>query len=120
MIGEIMAVWFSTVHQLSMVSSQRHQSLSPSALFPLAWLTSDACVLDQTATYVVQDLCLHEEYVAPLTQEIRQHLAASSRASARIESLPLLDSFTKESIRCTNADAGRWQGLRSAKRGWYH
>ncbi|KAI1841565.1 hypothetical protein JX266_012218 [Neoarthrinium moseri] len=76
MIGEIIAVWFSTVHQLSM-----------------------------TATYLIEDLCLHEEYLAPLKEELRQHVATSSKASIDIERLPLLDSFIKESIRCTNADA---------------
>ncbi|KAI0879528.1 cytochrome P450 [Hypoxylon argillaceum] len=78
MVGEIMAVWFSTVHQLAM-----------------------------TATYMVQDLCLHDEYIEPLRQELRDYLVLQAKPGALIdvERLPLLDSFIKESIRCTNADA---------------
>ncbi|KAI0118646.1 cytochrome P450 [Nemania sp. FL0031] len=76
MMGEIIAVWFSSVHQLAM-----------------------------TATYAVEDLCLHEEFVGPLRQEIRKHLAEEAKAPVDLEGLPLLDSFIKESIRCSNVDA---------------
>ncbi|KAI1127997.1 cytochrome P450 [Nemania abortiva] len=78
MVGEIMAVWFSTVHQLAM-----------------------------TATYLVQDLCLHAEYMEPLRNELREHLEyqAQTGAPMDVERMPLLDSFIKESIRCSNVDA---------------
>ncbi|KAK4063192.1 hypothetical protein Trihar35433_8987 [Trichoderma harzianum] len=75
MVGEIMAVWFGSVHQLAM-----------------------------TSTYAIQDLCLHPEYVEPLRIEIRDyfHLSNSPRD---VERLPLLDSFIKESVRNSNFDA---------------
>ncbi|KAI1447079.1 cytochrome P450 [Annulohypoxylon stygium] len=77
MIGEILAIWFSSVHQLTM-----------------------------TATYVVQDLCLHEEYVESLRQEIQKYTAEVPPGTMLdVETLPLLDSFIKESIRCSNVDA---------------
>ncbi|KAI1087868.1 cytochrome P450 [Rostrohypoxylon terebratum] len=77
MIGEILAIWFSSVHQLTM-----------------------------TATYVVQDVCLHEEYVEPLRQEIQNYMVGAQQGSELdVEGLPLLDSFIKESIRCSNVDA---------------
>lgn len=76
MIGEIMAVWFSTIHQLAM-----------------------------TTTYVIQDLCLHGEYITPLRREVHEHVAARADAAISVEELPLLDSFIKESVRYTNTDA---------------
>lgn len=87
MVGEIMAVWFGSVHQLAM-----------------------------TTTYAIQDLCLHSDYVDPLRAEIRHHresgggVAGSGR---EVDKLPLLDSFVRESIRCTNSDAvtGRRKAL---------
>ncbi|ROT42882.1 cytochrome P450 [Sodiomyces alkalinus F11] len=78
MIGEIMAIWFSSVHQLAM-----------------------------TATFVVEDLCLHREYMEPLRQEVESFAPEGSVHTARLDvsKLTLLDSFVKESIRCSNADA---------------
>ncbi|KAI0490292.1 cytochrome P450 [Xylaria cf. heliscus] len=76
MIGEIMAIWFSSVHQLAM-----------------------------TVTYVVEDLCLHEEYVDPLRQEIEKQVTESGEFRTDLEGLALLDSFIKESIRHSNVDA---------------
>ncbi|KAL6803841.1 cytochrome P450 [Trichoderma sp. SZMC 28012] len=75
MVGEIMAVWFGSVHQLAM-----------------------------TSTYAIQDLCLHPEYVEPLRIEVRDcfHVNDSPRD---VERLPLLDSFIKESVRSSNSDA---------------
>jgi len=83
MVGEIMAVWFGSVHQLAM-----------------------------TTTYAIEDLCLHPEYVEPLQYEIRQQ-SIPARTSRNMESLPLLDSFVKESIRHSNSDAitGRRKAL---------
>ncbi|GFF33517.1 ent-kaurene oxidase [Aspergillus udagawae] len=74
MVGEIIAVWFGSVHQLAM-----------------------------TTTYAIEDLCLHNDYVEPLRAEIQQYLAGSCRR--RVAEMPLLDSFVRESIRCTNSDA---------------
>ncbi|KAB8076861.1 cytochrome P450 [Aspergillus leporis] len=74
MVGEIMAVWFGSVHQLAM-----------------------------TTTYAIEDLCLHSEYVEPLRNEIYQW--AANTCGRDVEKMPLLDSFVKESIRCTNSDA---------------
>ncbi|KAL4943637.1 hypothetical protein BDV06DRAFT_210932 [Aspergillus oleicola] len=74
MVGEIIAVWFGSVHQLAM-----------------------------TATYAIEDLCLYEEYVEPLRCEIRAYLVGSCQK--RLAEMPLLDSFVRESIRCTNSDA---------------
>ncbi|KAK4236588.1 cytochrome P450 [Achaetomium macrosporum] len=50
MVGEIMAVWFGSVHQLAM-----------------------------TATYAIYDLCIHSEYVEPLRSEL-QRLRQNPRA----------------------------------------
>lgn len=44
MVGEIMAVWFGSVHQLAM-----------------------------TTAYAIQDLCIHDEYVEPLRAELSRH-----------------------------------------------
>ncbi|KAF7183663.1 hypothetical protein CNMCM7691_004013 [Aspergillus felis] len=74
MVGEIIAVWFGSVHQLAM-----------------------------TTTYAIEDLCLHNDYVEPLRAEIQQYPPSSCRR--RVAEMPLLDSFVRESIRCTNSDA---------------
>ncbi|RLM01932.1 hypothetical protein CFD26_108363 [Aspergillus turcosus] len=81
MVGEIIAVWFGSVHQLAMVRQQART----------------------TTTYAIEDLCLHDDYVEPLRAEIQQYLAGSCRR--RVAEMPLLDSFVRESIRCTNSDA---------------
>ncbi|KAL7955519.1 cytochrome P450 [Trichoderma compactum] len=75
MVGEIMAVWFGSVHQLAM-----------------------------TSTYAIQDLCLHPEYIRPLTIEIRDCFRVEN-SPRDVEGLPLLDSFIKESVRNSNFDA---------------
>ncbi|KAL4786385.1 cytochrome P450 [Aspergillus varians] len=74
MVGEIIAVWFGSVHQLAM-----------------------------TTTYAIEDICLHDEYVQPLREEIHEHLIGPSPRG--LAGMPLLDSFVRESIRCTNSDA---------------
>jgi hypothetical protein len=55
----------------------------------------------------VQDLVLHEEYAGPLRQEIREHSPNEGEFPIDLEGLPLLDSFMKESIRCSNVDASK-------------
>lgn len=59
----------------------------------------------QTATYVIEDLCLRDEYVESLRDEIQKVKEGRSSLEVGEEQLPLLDSFMKESIRFTNADA---------------
>ncbi|KAK8127347.1 Cytochrome P450 [Apiospora sp. TS-2023a] len=76
MIGETLAIWFSSVHQLAM-----------------------------TTTFVIQDICQNQEYVDPLRQEIREATQEGKGLERIEERLPLLDSFVKESIRFSNADA---------------
>ncbi|KAM0525737.1 hypothetical protein ACHAPE_000448 [Trichoderma viride] len=75
MVGEIMAVWFGSVHQLAM-----------------------------TPTYAIQHLCSHPEYVEPLQDEVQRVFHAND-GQRDVEKLPLLDSFMKESIRCNHSDA---------------
>ncbi|GJN80326.1 hypothetical protein PLIIFM63780_003852 [Purpureocillium lilacinum] len=75
MVGEIMAVWFGSVHQLAM-----------------------------TTTYAIEDLCLHPEHIAPLREEA-QELFLAEDSPRDVNMLLFLDSFIKESIRCSNSDA---------------
>ncbi|KAL3953919.1 hypothetical protein ACCO45_011875 [Purpureocillium lilacinum] len=75
MVGEIMAVWFGSVHQLAM-----------------------------TTTYAIEDLCLHPEHIAPLREEA-QELFLAEDSPRDVNRLLFLDSFIKESIRCSNSDA---------------
>ncbi|UKZ67614.1 uncharacterized protein TrAtP1_008769 [Trichoderma atroviride] len=77
MVGEIMAVWFGSVHQLAM-----------------------------TPTYAIQHLCSHPEYVEPLQEEVQRVFRADS-VQRDVDELPLLDSFIKESIRCNHSDASK-------------
>ena len=84
---EIMAVWFSSVHQLAMAT-----------------------------TYALEDLCIHPDYTEPLRREIhRASKVETHRANKRKRSTPrrtdlselqLLDSFISESSRLSPLDAG--------------
>ncbi|KAL9125023.1 MAG: hypothetical protein Q9217_005716 [Psora testacea] len=49
-----------------------------------------------TSSFAIQDLVLHPEYIAPLRQEIE---SMGDINSMKIDDLPLLDSFIKESMR---------------------
>ena len=62
--------------------------------------------LIQTTVYALYDLSTYVEYVKPL----REELAAVSRndIALKIESMPLLDSFVKESARFSTSDASRF------------
>lgn len=60
-------------------------------------------VRHQTATFVLQDLCLHPEYIEPLRKEIDGPAYASFEKAA--SGLPLLDSFMKESARLTPVES---------------
>ncbi|KAF2756329.1 cytochrome P450, partial [Pseudovirgaria hyperparasitica] len=55
-----------------------------------------------TLNYVIQDLCLHSEYVTPLRMELES--AAFKAFEATGEGLPLLESFIKESQRMNPLD----------------
>ncbi|KAI0965159.1 cytochrome P450 [Xylaria arbuscula] len=76
MVGEIMAIWFSSVHQLAMAT-----------------------------TFAIQDLSLHQDCVQSLRAELQQKCSHMKTTPDVLEGLPLLDSFVKESIRYSNADA---------------
>ncbi|KAL7924715.1 cytochrome P450 [Trichoderma austrokoningii] len=75
MVGEIMALWFGSVHQLAM-----------------------------TPTYAIQHLCSYPEYIEPLQEEVQRVFHADGLPKD-VDKLPLLDSFIKESIRCNHSDA---------------
>lgn len=80
MLGEIMAIWFSSVHQLAMA-----------------------------ATYALEDICLHPEYIDPLRKEIRvrreQDEEQNENIPLQFSKLELLDSFISESSRISPLDA---------------
>ncbi|KAI1849851.1 hypothetical protein JX265_013554 [Neoarthrinium moseri] len=88
MVGEIMAVWFGSVHQLAM-----------------------------TTAYAIEDLCIHHDCIELLHAEITKARAACKELGGKAldveKQLPLLDSFLRESIRCNNSDAvtGRRKAL---------
>lgn len=56
---------------------------------------------------MVEDLCVHDGYISELRQELAQYKAATLEGDLKVEKMPLLDSFIKESIRHTSADAGK-------------
>jgi len=72
-IYELMAIWFGSVH-----------------------------ILSTTIVYVVQDLCLHPEYIEPLRRELETSYMEFERTG---QGLPLLDSFIKESARLTPVES---------------
>ena len=80
MLGEIMAIWFSSVHQLAMA-----------------------------ATYALEDVYLHPEYIDPLREEIRVHRkqngGQNENTPLQLSKLELLDSFISESSRMSPLDA---------------
>lgn len=60
----------------------------------------------KVTTFVVEDLCLHEDYVATLRRELQEQRDTRPGEMVDVDKLPLLESFIKESIRYTNTDAG--------------
>lgn len=66
------------------------------------------CLPGQATTSVVEDLCLHSEYIQPLREEFSGFESAHG-TDVDIERLPLLDSFIKESVRYSNTDAGEFR-----------
>ena len=96
MIGEIMALWFGSVHQLSMVR------------FGVGWLLS-CCETDhQASTYAIEDLCVHKDIVELLRNEIEHfRCEKNENGNINIDDLPLLNSFAMESFRTSSSDAGK-------------
>ena len=80
MVSEIIAIWFSSVHQLAM-----------------------------TTIYCLEDLCLHLEYVESLRHEIAVYAygdqATDDTKLLDISKLELLESFISESSRLSPLDA---------------
>ncbi|KAK0741614.1 cytochrome P450 [Apiosordaria backusii] len=74
-VHELMAIWFGSVHAVAAV-----------------------------VTFAIEDLCLHQEYIAPLRQEIDAQFEGFKRAG-QPSGLPLLDSFIKESARLAPNEA---------------
>ncbi|KAH7311269.1 cytochrome P450 [Stachybotrys elegans] len=72
-IYELMAIWFGSVH-----------------------------ILSTTIVYVLQDLCLHPEYMEPIRNELETSYTEFERTG---KGLPLLDSFIKESSRITPVES---------------
>jgi hypothetical protein len=71
-----MAIWFGSVH-----------------------------ILSTTIVYVIQDLCLHPEYIEPIRRELETSYADFERTG---QGLPLLDSFMKESARLTPVESSKY------------
>jgi cytochrome P450 len=71
-----MAIWFGSVH-----------------------------ILSTTIVYVIQDLCLHPEYIEPIRRELETSYADFERTG---QGLPLLDSFMKESARLTPVESSEY------------
>ncbi|OJJ76736.1 hypothetical protein ASPBRDRAFT_39199 [Aspergillus brasiliensis CBS 101740] len=55
----------------------------------------------------IEDLCLHEEYVHPLQEGVNR--VAPKGSYSHLGATPLLDSFLRGSIRCTNSGASTWR-----------
>lgn len=90
-VFELMAIWFGSVHAMSTVRIRITQSYD------------HANTMSQTATFAIQDLCIHPEYVAPIRRELESEAYADFEKNAR--GLPLLDSFVKESARLTPVES---------------
>ncbi len=56
----------------------------------------------QTTTFAIHDICLHNEYVQPLREELHADYAKFERTG---KGLSLLDSFIKESARLTPVES---------------
>ena len=104
MIGEIMARWFGSVHQLAMVSKY------PGVLFP----TDRSKVQPlQTTTITLHDFSLYPHWV----QELRFEMDQASQESTPVnpESLVLLDASVQESMRINTSDASKANNSLSLK-----
>lgn len=94
MVGEIIALWFGSVHQLAMVWKQATSGF---------WCSR--AKIFKTTTFALHDFCLYPYWV----QQLRFELDKASEESTNVhpESLALLDSFVQESMRVTTSDASK-------------
>lgn len=67
----------------------------------LSFERTSSC-LKQFLTYSLYDLCLHPEFVEPLRQEIAEQ---STNPIPSFDTMPLLDSFLKESSRLNSPES---------------
>jgi cytochrome P450 len=74
-IQVLLGLWFASVHQLAI-----------------------------SIVYALEDMCIHPEYVEPLRAEILQN-ADYDGNNPDLDSMPLLDSFLKESARLRPSDS---------------
>lgn len=58
----------------------------------------------QAGTFALEDLSLHRECIEPLRREREAY--PDDTAVLDVDAFPLLDSFLKESSRCSVSDAG--------------
>ena len=87
-------IWFGSSTTISLVVT---------ALSPIS-RRSDLTYRLQTTMQVIEDLCTYKEYVAPLRQELE---AWTRNFSKKLDELPLLDSFIKESTRTRSFEASK-------------
>ena len=93
-VHEMMALWFGSIHGLSIVRK---------ILKPLDVHLADESIVPKTTTYALFDLCRHPEYVEPLRKELKG--PEYHKFVATTDGLPLLDSFVKESARMHPIDS---------------
>jgi hypothetical protein len=95
-VHEMMALWFGSVHGLSIVCN-----IGEGVAFHLA----NPRTLLKTVTYALLDLCLHPEYMEPLRDELEgpEYIKFAETAVG----LPLLDSLIKESARMHPIDSSK-------------
>lgn len=92
MTGEILALWFSSVHQLAMVWLQF-------CLLLHHWLAQPT----KTTTFALHDVCQYPEWAHELRLELDE--ASQKAMPVHPESLVLLDGFVQESVRVNTYDA---------------
>ncbi|KAK6860581.1 hypothetical protein PG995_004217 [Apiospora arundinis] len=90
-VGEVMGIWYGSVHTLGIVST----SLSP--ITDADSLSNPSFALNKGVTYALHDIYSHPECMDPIIQELKNtNLDAFSGAP---HELPVLDSVLKESAR---------------------
>ncbi|PQE02871.1 cytochrome P450 protein [Rutstroemia sp. NJR-2017a BBW] len=86
-VQQIIALIFASAHQLPLV--RQVTSSIPSDIYVLV--------------FVIYNLCLHPEYIPPLTTELENMLSLPQ--SAHYKNTPLLESFLRESARMNPLDS---------------
>lgn len=94
MMGEILALWFGSVHQLAMVGGIQGSDVG----------SSSKAEGSQATTFAIHDLCLHPHWQDELRRELVQSSLPSTTSG--LENLVLLDAFVRESTRLSASDAG--------------